>query len=156
MWIMLIGLVVIIIFSLLSSLIDTGFFNRKLKVIIKSYDDKKEVFKYPEVLISIQDPNISFIYNNNKICIYDNTKTTELNETNREVLSLVDNKYFDVIEAIKLLREGYKIGNKNIPGFSIQYDPDIDECKVEELIKFMTALKLNPSWFIDSASFFKF
>ena len=157
MWILLIGLIVIVIFSLISSLIDVGAFNRrKGKTIIKSYDNKREVFMYPEVVISIQDQNISFIYKDNKICIYDNTKTTKLDEVSKEDPLMPDNKYFDAIEAIKLLREGHKIGNKNIPGFSIQYDPDVDECKVEEPLKLMMALKLNPSQFIDSTAFFKF
>lgn len=156
MWILLIGLIIIVIFSLISSLIEIGAFNRKTKTVIKSYNNKREVFTYPEVMITIQDPNISFIYNDNKICIYDNTKTTKLDEVNKEDPLMPDNKYFDAIEAIKLLREGHKIGNRNIPGFSIRYDPDINECKVEEPLKLMAALKFNPSWFIDSTAFFKF
>lgn len=156
MWILLIGMIVIVIFSLISSLIEIGAFNRKAKTVIKSYDNKREAFIYPEVIITIQDPNISFIYKDNKICIYDSTKTTKLDEVNKEDPLMQDNKYFDAIEAIKLLREGYKIGNKNIPGFSIQYDPNVDECKVEEALKLMMALKFHPSQFIDSTAFFKF
>lgn len=51
--------------------------------VIFIYNNEKKIFiNDEEIVVTIQDENISFIYENNKIVIYDNTKTLDHRKDN--------------------------------------------------------------------------
>lgn len=52
------------------------------KVIFIHNNEKKTFINDEEIVVTIQDENISFIYENNKIVIYDNTKTLDHRKDN--------------------------------------------------------------------------
>lgn len=52
------------------------------KVIFIHNNEKKTFINDEEIVVTIQDENISFIYENNKIAIYDNTKTLDHRKDN--------------------------------------------------------------------------